>query len=213
MGQLQHSSSCYSGIRLLKNPSVERNRYHKNSQAAWPLDHSTFTRTPALSSLLPGVVHRQISPVLRVMSTVTASAKAEAISMIATTTRTLRLSHRQIQRRQYVRACGQSKHLGCARHYHSRRWAGGVSCSSAVKSFLARYIPARIFSATLTMAEESTSEEKVVSRKVCLHRVEVPVAIKDAAILAADAAMDKYSTEKVRFTLSKGKFALRVPSP
>ena len=90
---------------------------------------------------------------------------------------------------------------------------GGVSCSSAVKSFLARYIPARIFSATLTMAEESTSEEKVVSRKVCLHRVEVPVAIKDAAILAADAAMDKYSTEKVRFTLSKGKFALRVPSP
>ena len=72
---------------------------------------------------------------------------------------------------------------------------------------------ARIFSATLTMAEESTSEEKVVSRKVCLHRVEVPVAIKDAAILAADAAMDKYSTEKVRFTLSKGKFALRVPSP
>jgi len=93
------------------------------------------------------------------------------------------------------------------------RGAGGVSCSSAVKSFLARYIPARIFSATLTMAEESTSEEKVVSRKVCLHRVEVPVAIKDAAILAADAAMDKYSTEKVRFTLSKGKFALRVPSP
>ncbi|CAH0365098.1 unnamed protein product [Pelagomonas calceolata] len=46
------------------------------------------------------------------------------------------------------------------------------------------------------MAEESTSEEKEVSRKVCLHRVEVPVAIKDAAILAADAAMDKYSTEK-----------------
>ena len=176
-------------------------------------NHRAFTRTPALSSLLPGVVHRQISPVLRVMSTVTASAEAEAISMIATTTRTLRLSHRQIQRRQYVRACDQIKHLGCARHYHSRRWAGGVSCSSAVKSFLARYIPARIFSATLTMAEESTSEEKVVSRKVCLHRVEVPVAIKDAAILAADAAMDKYSTEKVRFTLSKGKFALRVPSP
>ena len=46
-----------------------------------------------------------------------------------------------------------------------------------------------------------------------MHRVEVPVAIKDEAILAADAAMDKYSTEKVRFTLSKGKFALRVPSP
>ena len=65
------------------------------------------SRTPALSSLLPGVVHRQISPVLRVMSTVTASAEAEAISMIATTTRTLRLSHRQIQRRQYVRACDQ----------------------------------------------------------------------------------------------------------
>jgi len=67
------------------------------------------------------------------------------------------------------------------------------------------------------MAEESTSEEKVVSRKVCLHRVEVPVAIKDAAILAADAAMDKYSTEKVRFTLlryvSPRPFALRVPSP
>ena len=143
------------------------------------------------------------------MSTVTASAEAEAISMIATTTRTLRLSHRQIQRRQYVRACDQIKHLGCARHYHSR--------SSAVKSFLARYIPARIFSATLTMAEESTSEEKEVSRKVCLHRVEVPVAIKDAAILAADAAMDKYSTEKVRFTLlryvSPRPFALRVPSP
>ena len=31
------------------------------------------------------------------------TAEAEAISMIATTTRTLRLSHRQIQRRQYVR--------------------------------------------------------------------------------------------------------------
>ncbi|MCH2595790.1 MAG: hypothetical protein MKZ95_08265, partial [Pirellulales bacterium] len=88
------------------------------------------SRTPALSSLLPGVVHRQISPVLRVMATVTARAEAEAISMIATTTRTLRLSHRQIQRRQYVRACDQIKHLGCARHYPSRRWAGGGSCSS-----------------------------------------------------------------------------------
>ena len=59
------------------------------------------------------------------------------------------------------------------------------------------------------MAEESTSEEKEVSRKVCLHRVEVPVAIKDAAILAADAAMDKYSTEKVRFTLLRYVFPRR----
>jgi len=46
------------------------------------------------------------------------------------------------------------------------------------------------------MAEEITAETKEISRKVCLHRVEISVAMKDAAILAADAAMDKYSTEK-----------------
>ena len=112
----------------------------------------------------------------------------------------------QIQRRQQG-ACDQMLTLGCAAAPSFAQVGGawmGVSCSSAVNHSQPDIFPARIFSATLTMAEESTSEQRFPV--VCLHRVEVPVAIKDAAILAADAAMDKYSTEKVIYTL-------RCPSP
>mmetsp|Transcript_28183 Transcript_28183/g.91172 ORF Transcript_28183/g.91172 Transcript_28183/m.91172 type:complete len:115 (+) Transcript_28183:54-398(+) len=44
--------------------------------------------------------------------------------------------------------------------------------------------------------EESETAKKDVSRKVCLHRVEIPEKMKNAAILAADIAMDKYTIEK-----------------
>ena len=36
----------------------------------------------------------------------------------------------------------------------------------------------------------------LMALKVTLHRMEIPVAMKDAAVMAADVAMNKYTIEK-----------------
>ena len=46
--------------------------------------------------------------------------------------------------------------------------------------------------------DEKKEEKKQASRKVNLHRVEIPEEMKEDAILHADNAMDKHDIEKVR---------------
>mmetsp|Transcript_6750 Transcript_6750/g.8621 ORF Transcript_6750/g.8621 Transcript_6750/m.8621 type:complete len:115 (+) Transcript_6750:1-345(+) len=47
------------------------------------------------------------------------------------------------------------------------------------------------------MAAADDSEGKTLpKRKVCLHRVEIPEAMKDDALIYADSIMDKYTIEK-----------------
>jgi len=46
---------------------------------------------------------------------------------------------------------------------------------------------------------DDPGDTREIGRKVTLHRVEIPVAMKDAAVIAADVAMNTYNIEKAHF--------------